>query len=300
MKLDRSLLLLPALLGAGGCLVPEARYKQSVAALHAEMDAHRRTLARLYEIETKLVELERSLAEREQLLARGEQRLAQAELDVEVMSKRREAADDVVDQLRNDLARVADHLQTFALQKAELDEALDAAEARAERLAAAEREAANAAPVMRDLTLAFHESMTAGEIEVVLQEGRPVIAVPRARLIAPEGTALHAEAFKTLDGIVKVASRHPESRLRITDRGAAGESQNQAAIRLKRVADGLVGRGMPPERVAIEVPPSGPGESAVAPAGSAAPAPGAAGAASSAAPAGPTAAKIEFAFAFED
>jgi hypothetical protein len=255
MKLRISVFALLTLFGAGGCLVPEARYKESVAALRAEMDGHRRTLARLYEIETKLVALERTLSEREQLVASGEQRLAQAELDAEVTSKEREAASEIVDQLRNDLARVGDHLRSFAQEKAELAEALDAAEARAERLAAAEREAQSAALVMRDLSLSFHESIASGDLELIVDSGRAVVRVPRGRLIAPDGKALHPEAGKIFDPIVKVASLQPKSRLAIGERGAK-DGQDQQALRLKQVADALTSRGVLPERVAIEILPA--------------------------------------------
>src|SRR5687767_10517092 len=86
-----------------GCLVSKTQYDELDAALHVESEAHRRTSARLYEIEQKLANLSALLAEREQRLAANENQLAEKELDGNRAAQELHASEDVVEQLRNDL-----------------------------------------------------------------------------------------------------------------------------------------------------------------------------------------------------
>ena len=106
----------------------------------------------------------------------------QAELDTARVTQERESADGLVEQLRNDLARVGDHLRIFGEQKASLEEAVAAAEARSQRIAAAERNAARSALVLRDLARELRQPLGAGEIEIDLELGRPLVRIEKTKL----------------------------------------------------------------------------------------------------------------------
>jgi len=226
-----------------GCMVSKARYDELETAFHVESEAHRQTQARLYEIEQKLANLWAVLAEREQRLAQQENQLAESELNGVKSAQERDAAGDVVEQLRNDLARVGDHLKIFAEQKAELEEALDSAEQRAKGIAAAERNAARSALVLRDLTRELKQQLGSGDAELDIDQGRPLVTVRSDKLARETGPNEEG----TLAALARVLKVHPGSRLIVSERGQG--APEQSALRVKRLVEALRAQGLEPARV---------------------------------------------------
>jgi hypothetical protein len=238
---------------APGCMVSKARYDELDTAFRMESEAHRQTSARLYEIEQKLANLWAVLADREQRLAQYENQLAERELDANRAEQERQSTDGVVEQLRNDLARVGDHLRIFGEQKASLEESLAAAEARAQRVAAAERNAAKSAIVLRDLTRELKQPLGAGEIELDVELGRPLVRIDRGKLLGEGDQGVAPPAQEVLGGLTRVANAHAGSRLLLSERGDAAPEQSVA--RLRRVREALVAQGIDQSRVSIEMSP---------------------------------------------
>lgn len=236
---------------AAGCMVSKTRYDELDTAFRMESQAHRQTSARLYEIEQKLANLWAVLAEREQRLAQNENQLAERELDTARATQERESADGLVEQLRNDLARVGDHLRIFGEQKAGLEEALAAAEVRSQRIAAAERNAARSALVLRDLARELRQPLGAGEIEVDLELGRPLVRIDRGKLLVEGDQAIVPSAQEMLAGLTRVAKVHPGAHLIVSERSDA--TPEQSVARLRRVLEALVAQGIEPGRVKIEM-----------------------------------------------
>lgn len=235
-----------------GCVVPQTRYEEALSALRVEGEAHRRTQARLYEVESKLAALQAELTDRESRLEHDAQQIADREYQVSVIDKQREDATALVDQLRGELTRAGDHLGIFVEERSRLSDALDAAEARADRLAESERQATHSAAIMRDLALIFAEPVTLGEVELEVEGGQPTVRLPSDRLLTADG--LHPEAQKSLTKLAKALGLYPGTRLTISETSSPAATQEQAAVRLKRIADVLTAQGLEPARIAIDVP----------------------------------------------
>jgi hypothetical protein len=194
-----------------------------------------------------------TLAEREQRLAQNENQLAQSELEATQADQERQSTDQVVEQLRNDLARVGDHLRIFGEQKASLEEALAAAKTRAERVAAAERNAAKAAIALRDLARELKQPLGAGEVELDVENGRPLVRMDRSRLLTEGDQAIAPAAQETLGGLTRVAKANAGSRLILSERGES--TPEQSVARLRRVREALVAQGIDQSLVIVEMSP---------------------------------------------
>jgi hypothetical protein len=229
-----------------GC-VPQTRYEEARSATRIEQEAHRRTQATLVEIGRKLDQTQVELGQREQRLEKMEQDLAEAKLNADVAGTERQNALDLVETLRADLGRTGDHLRVFADEKSKLAGALDAAKARAEKLASCEQEASENAAVIRDLSVLLAEPIATGAVELQIVEGRPVLRFPSNEIGAE---AIQPTGKKVLAAVAKVTQLHPETRVRIGESGAANGAEPGAA-RLKRISDQLAAQGLKAERVEL-------------------------------------------------
>ena len=260
----RSLVLSLAALSTASCVVPAARYDEARSALAVEQEGHRRTHVKMYELQQRLAAANADLAaqhdrllDRDRLLAEHEKLLAQSELDLAVATRDRESASELVDQLRGELARVGEHLHAFANQKAELEQSLDAAEARAGRLAEVERAAARRALAVRDLTLALHEPIARGAVSFSVDDGRPVLRMPVDLVYVEGADDVSPDARSILAAVARVVLGLEGTQLEVTENDAErsrGISDN-LLVRLERIAKALTDDGVPQGRVVVAVPP---------------------------------------------
>jgi len=256
-----------AALGAafGACVVPAARYEEAVSAAEVEQDGHRRTLAILYATEQKLGQAEAQLREQEKRLGEREELVAEAQLQGSVAATERDSASSLVEQLRGELARAGDHLSSFATQRNDLASQLEAAQARVTRLGAAAERLDELGRVVRDVTLLFGDSVTTGEIELEIKDGKPQLSVPSERVWKSGGNELTPEAKKMLEAMGKLASRHPRVHFELAEQGAHGDT----SLRLLPLVEVLTAQGITGDRVSIPMADpgvSGSAESAKAPA----------------------------------
>jgi hypothetical protein len=264
MILTRGLLLAGTVLlatGTTGC-VAQTRYVEVRDALVREQAGHHETASQLRETGDRLIVVEqerdqarREVGSRQARLDRNEQRLAQLRMDLDVAAQQREEAGRIVEQLRGELARVADHLRTFSDQRDTLRTALDAAEGKLARLAEVEREAAARAVVVRDLAVALHRPVATGEAELALVEGRPVLRLPAARVVpTTDAAGVDPDGDAMLAAVARVAAAHPGVSVHVTEVGIVGASEAPEA-RLERVSARLVQHGLAQSQVLVEVPP---------------------------------------------
>ncbi|MEZ4226593.1 MAG: hypothetical protein R3B13_36940 [Polyangiaceae bacterium] len=261
--LVRSTLLLPLL---AGCVVPQTRYEEARSAISVEQEAHRSTLEQLSKVSNDLAKAEQALRTREQRLEEREQKIAEVSLAESVAVQEKESATDLVEQLRGELSRVADHLRAFADDKQRLGDALKAMTERAERLAAAEQSVATRAGLVRDLSLALHQPLTLGSLELGTHEGRVELLIPRDELGEKPGAAAN-QSFVALN---RLASLRKELRFELVDATAlsedaagspegstpeSGSAKSDAAapaVELSaRVQRELVSRGVAAERISV-------------------------------------------------
>jgi hypothetical protein len=240
---------LAALGAALGACVPTARHEEVLSAAQVEHDGHRRTLARLYAVEQKLALAEAALRDRERHLGDREQLVEEARLESSLLAKERDTASDLVEQLRGELARVGDHMQSFASERNDLASQLESARERTARLSATAERLNEVGRIVRDLTLLLGDTVAVGEVELEVVDGKPVVRVDANRVWAGEGDELVAEGKKIIETMARLASLHPRIRYELTEQGAGGE----ASIRLRRLVDALVAQGVAADRALIRV-----------------------------------------------
>ena len=246
---------------ATGC-VAQGRFVETRDALIREQAGHHETTRQLEGTGELLITAQserdaalQKLRVQEQRIQRDEQRIAQLELDAQIAAQKRDEAGRLVEQLRDELERVASHLRTFSVQRDALETALEAAEARVQRLAEVEQEADERAVLVRDLALALHRPVATGEAELVVVAGRPVLRLPTTRVF-PGDTAdsVASEGTVMLAAVARVATAHPGVAIHLTEAGTT-KAPGAPEARLGRVSSCLVEHGVPRSQVLVEVPP---------------------------------------------
>lgn len=143
MKLTQLLIFRPALCrfvavryiaavcSLSGC-VPATAYEQANSTADVEREGHRRSVEELARTEAELTQIrterDRLLTERNQLLSRlknEETVSAQASLDVQTGEKATEQQQELVTQLRGELARVGQHIKVYEGERSDLRTELD-------------------------------------------------------------------------------------------------------------------------------------------------------------------------------
>jgi hypothetical protein len=222
--------------------------------LHAEAAGRSAAETELALARDEIHRIGQALRSHEHDLDLREGELAQSKLDADRVSTERDDAARLVDQLRGELARVGDNLREFSDQKRELESALNEADARAKRLDLAERQAGLQVLVMRDVSLSLGGDVTAGRAAVTAIGGKPAV-----RLAAKDAFGADLEITKagtsTLERLAEVVRSHEHARVELSDLSADGASPEDRILRLQRVADVLVGKGLGFERIGFAVVP---------------------------------------------
>jgi flagellar motor protein MotB len=236
---------------AAGC-VPTLRYQEAISMGQEEAEAHRAaeirahdTELRLQDSQAKLAALQAELDRRDNKLKEDEQSLTSSKFETGQVAKERDDANDLVNQLRGELARVGGDLRTFADEKQALERALETASARAKELAKAEESAATMVRIGRDLTLAVGDSIAKGELSLDAHGGRVALGIPDTKLFAADDT-LTPDAEPMLGAIARVAQQHPETRLEITQ---PVDDAARLRVRFEALQTALGRRGVAPARI---------------------------------------------------
>lgn len=284
---------------ATGC-VPAKNYEEVRSVAESEAKAHEHTRQRLEASMDRIHTLEQELKAREQNLNVDENATAESKLATAVATKEKEAAVELVEELRSELARTGDHLMIFAREKQDLAQTLLIAERRMADIELAGKKLDELVATTRDLSLALRDELAQGTVELGAREGQVVVGMKPDVLFGAEGGELLAPAATPLLAAVgKVSVEHPS--LRVLVRESSGAA---ASPRLLRLGDALRERGVTGSRLVL--PSSGtaapPSTGSVAPASAPTPSDGAANAdaapAAEAKPSAPAAvAKYEIAFA---
>src|SRR5688572_210612 len=209
--------------------VPAKSYDEARTAAETEFSAHARTRARLEAAHQRVQTLEQTLAERERALESGESSAAEAKLETIVLGKDKEAALQLVEQLRSELARTGNHLSAYSDEKRDLARALLLAEERVRAIEAAEKNLSELVATASDLSLALGPNMNDGSVEVGARAGEIVLSVAAAKLFAAGSDSLVVDAAPVLGAIAKVSSEHPGVRvvLRTPEGAPLAESRTQ-------------------------------------------------------------------------
>jgi len=250
---------------ATGC-VPAKNYEEVRSVAESEAKAHEHTRQRLEASMDRIHALEQELTAREQSLNVDENAAAESKLATAVATKEKEAAVELVEELRSELARTGDHLMIFAREKQDLAQTLLVAERRMADIELAGKKLDELVATSRDLSLALHDELAQGTVELGAHDGQVVVGMSPDVLFGADGGELLAPAATPLLAAVgKVSVEHPSLRVLVRESGGAPVSS-----RLLRLGDALRERGVTGSRLVLPNAGTAPAPST----GSVAPAPG--------------------------
>jgi hypothetical protein len=247
-------------IGLASC-VPAKNYDEARTAAETEFTAHARTRARLEAAHQRVHTLEQSLAERERALETGESSAAQAKLETIVLGKDKEAAMELVEQLRSELARTGNHLSAYSDEKRELLRALMLAEERVRAIEAAEKNLGELVATASDLSLVLGPHLNDGGVDIGARGGEIVVSVVESNLFAAGSDALVVDAASVLGAAAKVCADHPSLRVAVRAPDATPLGQR----RVSSLGAALRDRGIPNDRLLLPSMPVRPEEPAIAP-----------------------------------
>jgi septal ring factor EnvC (AmiA/AmiB activator) len=260
-----------ACLALSACVVPQARYdalatahaaeqrknKQQagqVAALNAQLQ---KTQAAFAALEERLGEQGRELDEKQQALEARAASLAETEYQSSVTQSQREAAESLVDQLRQELARVAGHVASLSEAKEKIsaerdDNARQLAEVRA-RLATLEVEANNAlrhAELTRDLSVQLGALVQDKKLMLDVEPNALVVRIAASQLFEASTGALTASG-KQLLGEVAKPLRARTLRVQISE-WAPRRTKAERKVHIRQVAGALHSAGLELEQLTMQ------------------------------------------------
>ncbi len=194
----RTSLLLVAALLAGGCVTTKT-YDKKVAELDALRAAHDKAAG----------DRERALKAQ---LDDAQQHLASARAERDRLQKQLDDAQALVLDLKTRLEKLGQNVDKLAHEKGQLDATLADAKNRLEELRKQKQAAEARAQTFRNLVAQLRSMIDAGQLKVVIRDGRMIIALPNDVLfdsgktaIKPDGQAALTQVAQVLAGI---ADRH--------------------------------------------------------------------------------------------
>ena len=235
---------------AVGC-VTQSKYDHARAAMRTEHRAHEATAKDLYQAEQQVAEQRQQLAalhhQSEAATARAENRgeeTAEVELDRENLRKQYEEQAMLVAQLRHELSRTGKHLRTFAKEREDLQERVEALTTRA----------ALRAEIVRDLTFALHDALAKNEVSISVSGAKPVVRIPSKRSFVNGQAQLNPEALQVLGNVGRTLALREDTSVEVSEKDSRIDSDQLQMQRLQVVADTLAENGIPFERMVFAMP----------------------------------------------
>lgn len=239
--------LLP--LALSGCLVPQSKYDDAMAKLHAEQESHLRAQGELARVQGTVDRIDAILKKKEESLAAREGELAQTKLEVDKTASEKEEAATLVEQLRGELGRVGDHLRDYSNKKKELEVALTDAEARTKRLELQEATVRDKVLVMRDLSYGLAEYVVGDKAVVTAVGAKPAVRLEAKSLFGKKGEVLQ-DTKTMLERIARAAGPRAAMRVQIVDR-SEGEKPEERTARLANLTAALSSKVLPRDRIDV-------------------------------------------------
>jgi septal ring factor EnvC (AmiA/AmiB activator) len=238
-----------AALAPSACLVPQARVEEADARAASERTARETAEGQLGALGQQLSQIQQALRRAEQRLDDCSQRLAQVDYDTAVIVKERDDSKELVAQLRDELDRVARHLQAFGEKNRELGQALAQMQTEAERLERAEADADQRAQLLRDLSLELEKEAKRGAVSLAMSGGAAVVKLTPARVLTRDRMRLTPSGRAIVRAVGKLVGPLDNSRVELFWGGVGAHDERQG--RLGPVVDGLVRAGISQKRISI-------------------------------------------------
>lgn len=200
-RLRRLVVLLPMLsmMLLTACVTTSA-HNAKVAELEAS------AASREAELQARLKALEATQATLEKRLADTELALAKARAEKEELSKHLDDSTALSNELRKRLEKLGQNVEKLTSERGQLSEALDDTKQRLEELRKQKAAAEALASTFRSLVQRLKAMIDAGQLKVVIRDGRMLIALPNDVLFDSGKTALKKEAQVALTQVAQVLS----------------------------------------------------------------------------------------------
>lgn len=248
LGLFRSGVVVFALMGALGC-VTTSTFNAKVSELEAVTQAHDKASA---ERERALEDSKASLEKR---LAESVSALAQMTKERDELRSRLDDSAALVSEFKKRLEKLGQNVERLTSERGQLNVALDDTKARLEELRKQKAVADAMAATFKGLVERLKKMIDAGQLKVVLREGRMLIALPNDVLFDSGKTALKPDAQAALTAVASALGAIEDRRFLVaghTDDVPIRTAQfpsnwELSTARAVEVTKFLVGKGMKPQ-----------------------------------------------------
>ena len=247
--LGRVVVFLPVLFTA--CVTTSA-HNAKVAELEAS------AAAREGELQARVKAVEETRAALEKRLADTEQALKASNAEKDELSKKLDDSTALANELRKRLEKLGQNVDKLTSERGQLSQALDDTKLRLEELRKQKAAAEALASTFKSLVQRLKSMIDAGQLKVVIRDGRMLIALPNDVLFDSGRTAVKKEAQVALTQVAQVLSSIDGRRFLVaghTDNVAIHTAQfpsnwELSTGRAVEVTKLLVGQGMKPQVLA--------------------------------------------------
>lgn len=238
-----------------GCGVSQQKYDSAVRDARTAHGDRAQCQEGLERTRAALDEASRAADTNQKLLREKDQELAADQRELSYRQGRIDGATAENAQLRKELERLGKNVDAMLSEKGTLSGALADAKTRLEELRRAEAAAEARAALFRQLAVRFHKMVDAGQLAIVLRQGRMVIQMPNDVLFDSGQVVIKPQGREALDLVASVLRGIPDRHFQV-----AGDTDNVpiqtarfasnwelSTARAVEVVKFLVAHGMAPE-----------------------------------------------------
>ncbi len=191
---------------ATGCITTSAHEKKLAELESARQLQDRETAARVKGLDARLEALESKRSTLEAQAKDLTARLATATTERDQLRKNLDDSSALVDEFRKRLEKLGQNVEKLTSERGQLAGALDATRERLEELRKQKATAEALAATFQSLVARLKSMIDAGQLKVIIRDGRMLIAMPNDVLFDSGRTDLKKEAQATLTNVAQVLS----------------------------------------------------------------------------------------------
>lgn len=242
-----------SLLGPVACVSPST-YDKAVLDARTARQGEAKSAAQVRATQLELERLQERVDAVSAALAKEETLLKAAQEDAAALQKQLDESVLANTGLAAELARLGKSANALSVEKGALAQSLDQAKQRLEELRKAQAAAEKRAALFRELALKLKKMVDAGELKIVLRDGRMVLQLPNEVLFDSGRTALKSNGKEALATIARALNSLPDRHFQVAGHTDNVPIQNAnfasnwelSCGRALVVVRFLIGEGVPP------------------------------------------------------
>ena len=241
------------LLGPVAC-VSQGTYDKAVLDARSAHEREAKSAAQVHTVQSQLDRIQERVDAVSAALSKEEALLKAAQDDTAALQKQLDASVLVNAGLAAELGRLGKSAVALSLEKGALAQSLDQAKQRLDELRKAQAAAERRAALFRDLALKLKKMVDAGELKIVLRDGRMVLQLPNEVLFDSGRTVLKSNGKEALATIAQALNSLAERHFQVAGHTDNVPIQNAnfasnwelSCGRALVVVHFLIGEGVPP------------------------------------------------------